>query len=137
MATIRRITRQPYIPNKNQPMQEPVKLETDVLTTYLRQVEDSSDNQERFYTIRHLSDDDELEGVFFAAKTPCGAVLKIFRYMQDEEIPLWMGPMMNHCSIDIMDLLKEDPVSDLDRFKEICHEWIDEHTMTTSKVILA
>ena len=104
------------------------------LLDYLRATEESSEEPEKYYALFHLNEKVGLNDRLFKAKTPCGAVLKIYRYMQDKEIPLWSGSNMGDLSSEITDLIYGEPAYDLIKFKELCEEWIDDHTYYLNKV---
>ncbi len=94
------------------------------LVNYIRYLEENSHDRYKYYSLQ----EDSFANLIFTAKTPCGAVFKIFRYMQDKHIPLWDGEWIGTHSDDITDLICDEPIDNLEEFKDFCEKWINEKT---------
>lgn len=94
------------------------------LVNYVRYCEEASQDQPKYYALR-----EGIPNVIFKAKTPFGLVFKIYRYMQDEGIPLWDGEWIGTQVDDIIDLICDEPIDNLEEFKEFCEKWIAEKTI--------
>ncbi len=102
------------------------------LLEHLKVVEGDSQGDEQYYALT----EDCLDGIIVKAKTAYGAVLKIYTYMQDNKIPLWQGPKGGECNFGVEDLIYGEPISTLDRFQDLCDDWIADYTVTYSKIVI-
>lgn len=104
------------------------------LPSALEEVEKFSKDAISYYCICEVPHDNPLSGLFFAAKTPHGAIARIYQYMQNNKIPLWTGLMMGQQSSDITDLVYGEPISKLSRFLDLCDDWVTDYTVVFPRI---
>lgn len=97
-------------------------------------IETGSYEPVKYYSIYNVDDNNPLYGLFFTAKTPCGAILRIYQYMQDKKIPVWMGVKKGQ---EIKDLIGcQESITNPFRFMKLCEEWAQEYMVCFNKIML-
>ena len=110
-------------------------ISSEELLQALLELEEVSKDQERYYALIDINDKCEMAGVFFKAKTPHGALLRIYQYMKGN-VPLWMGLKTGEYGGEITDLVYGEPANDRQKFIELCKDWIEDHTISFSKIVI-
>lgn len=97
----------------------------DDLVRYLESIEATTDTSTKYFSVNDIP---TLHNLFFTAKTSAGAIAKIYRYMQKNNIPHFFGPRKGQEVKEIKHLLDDEHPSTLQEFVDLCHEWIDDFT---------
>lgn len=107
--------------------------------TICEEIETSAKWEAEYFAFNVMADMTPLEGVFVKAKTACGALLKIFRYMQEHQINQIYGLMSGKPIQNPEDLLGgyDYNPDDSDNVIDICEEWRNDNLLTLSRVIIA
>lgn len=105
-------------------------LDNDTLVKHLEEFENTSIEEERYYFIDDISDQHPLACLFFKTKTPRGAILKIYRYMQKHKIPHFVGRRMEQVSDKIIDLIECEDVDNFKDFDYFCEDFINDYLVS-------
>lgn len=105
--------------------------------TICQETEASSYQKIQYFCMKEGTIQNRLEGVFVQAKTSCGALLQLFRYMKRNDIPQIYGPMYGKPVKSPEDLLlgyDYDPEDSTDVI-DICAEWSRDELIVVSQII--
>ena len=105
------------------------------LVAYLQMIEDNPNETIRYFAITWYGCH-PLQRLFFKAKTPEGAMIKIYRYMQEKKIPHFFGSRLNQQVEEIRHLLYDINPASLEDIARLCHEWIEDFTSCLDEIII-